>query len=116
MTEIICDNKKLIYSNRICCISNDSISLTIDLNNKDSINLVFNFHYEGEEIKTTMYSPANGKVVFDLTNYTNPIGTGLTKPAEIGILNNKKLSVVFYVYRLDNTALPILDISLYVEV
>ena len=65
MAEIICDNKRLIFSNRICCISNDSVSLGIDMPNGEILNIIFNFHYEdGDEIKTTMNSPENGKVVF----------------------------------------------------
>lgn len=117
MTEIICDNKRLVYSNRICCISNDSVSLKIDLINNVAINIIFNFHYEkGDEIKTTMHSPENGKVVFDLTNYTNSLGTGITKPVKIGVLNGKSIYIVFYIYRLGKDTLPILDISLYLEV
>ena len=116
MTEIICDNKKLIYSNRICCISNESINLKIDLSDNDFLNIIFNFHENGEELKTTIRSPENGKVIFDLTNYNNSLGTGITKPAEIGSLNNKKIFIIFYVYRLSKTAFPILDVSLYMEV
>lgn len=117
MTEIICDNKRLIYSNRICCISKDSVSMNIDLSDDATINIIFNFHYEdGDEIKTTMHSPENGKVVFDLTNYTNTLGTGMTKPVKIGALNDKNIYVIFYVYRLDKEAFPILDIGLYLEV
>ena len=117
MTEIICDNKRLMYSNRICCISNDSVSLKIDLATNAEINIIFNFHDEnGEEIKTTMQSPENRKVVFDLTNYANPLGTGITKPVKIGVLNDKIIYIIFYVYRLSKDAFPILDVSLYLEV
>ena len=117
MTEIICDGKRLVYSNRICCISNDSVSLKIDLNPQTAIDIIFNFHYEtGDEVKTTMQSPENGKVVFDLTNYTNTLGTGITKPAKIGVLNEKNIYIIFYVYRLGKDEFPILDISLYLEV
>ncbi len=117
MAEIICDNKRLIYSNRICCISNDSIDLKIDLTDDDIINIIFNFYYEdGDEIKTIMRSPENGRVVFDLTNYANPLGTGLPKPVEIGALNDKNIYIIFYVYRLGKDTLPILDVSLYMEV
>lgn len=117
MTEIICDNKRLIYSNRICCISNDSVSLKIDLTEDAAINIIFNFHYEnGDEIKTTMQSPENGKVVFELTNYTSSLGTGITKPVIIGALNNKNIYIIFYIYRLGKDTFPILDVSLYLEV
>lgn len=117
MSEIICDNKRLIYSNRICCISNDSVSLKIDIADNAVINIIFNFHYEdGDEIKTTMQSPENGKVVFDLTNYTNSLGTGMTKPVKIGALNDKSIYIIFYIYRLGKDTFPILDISLYLEV
>ena len=117
MAEIICDNKRLIFSNRICCISNDSVSLGIDMPNDEILNIIFNFHYEdGDEIKTTMNSPDNGKVVFDLTNYTNSLGTGMTKPIEIGSLNSKSIYIIFYVYRLGKDTFPILDVSLYLEV
>lgn len=117
MTEVICDNKRLVYSNRICCISNDSISLTIDLVDRESLNIEFKFHCdESGEIRTFMQSPENGKIVFDLTNYTSPIGTGVNKPVAIGELDGKKIFIVFYAYRLDKSALPILDMSLYVEV
>ena len=117
MAEIICDNKRLIFSNRICCISNDSVSLGIDMPNGEILNIIFNFHYEdGDEIKTTMNSPENGKVVFDLTNYINSLGTGLPKPVEIGVLNGKNIYIIFYVYRLGKDTLPILDVSLYMEV
>ena len=117
MTEILCDNKRLIYSNRICCISNDSVNLKIDLTDNTAINIVFNFHSEkGGEIKTTMQSPENGKVVFDLTNYTNSLGTGTTKPVKIGVLNDKNIYIIFYIYRLGKDTFPILDVSLYLEV
>lgn len=117
MAEIICDNKRLVYSNRICCISNDSVNLKIDLNDEASIDIIFNFRYEdGEEIKTMMHSPENGKVVFDLINYTNSLGTGITKPVEIGLLNDKRIYIIFYAYRLKKEAFPILDVSLYLEV
>ncbi len=117
MAEIICDNKRLVYSNRICCISNDSVDLKIDLADEAVINIIFNFHYEdGDGIKTTMNSPENGKVVFDLTNYTNSLGTGMTKPVHIGALNNKNIYIIFYVYRLGKDTFPILDVSLYLEV
>ena len=117
MMEILCDNKRLIYSNRLCCISNDSIDLKIDLNENTTINIIFNFHYDdGDEVKTTMHSPENGRVVFDLTNYTNSLGTGMTKPVIIGALNDKDIYIIFYVYRLGKDTFPILDISLYLEV
>ena len=117
MAEIICDNKRLIYSNRICCVSNDSVSLGIGMPTGEILNIIFNFHYEnGDEIKTTMNSPENGKVVFDLTNYTNSLGTGMTKPIEIGALNSKRIYIIFYIYRLGKDTFPILDVSLYLEV
>ena len=117
MNEIVCDNKRLVYSGRICCINNESITLKIDITEQDVINIVFNFHYEdGDAVKTTMQSPENGKVVFDLTNYVSSLGTGITKPVEIGSLNSKKIYIIFYVYRLDKTAFPIIDLSLYMEV
>ncbi len=117
MTKVICDKKRLVYSNRICCISNESVNLEIDLIDNESINIEFKFHYDvSNEIKTSMQSSENGKVVFDLTNYTNPMGTGITKPVEIGALNDKKIYIIFYAYRLNRTAFPILDLSLYMEV
>lgn len=117
MTEVICDNKRLVYSNRICCISNESVNLQIDLTEGETINIEFRFHCdESNLIKTSMQSSENGKVVFDLTNYTNPIGTGITKPVELGALNDKKIFAIFYAYRIDKTAFPILDMSLYMEV
>ena len=117
MVEVLCNDKRLIFSNRICCISNESVNLKIDLNENTAINIIFNFHYEnGDEIKTIMHSPENGKVVFDLTNYSNSLGTGMSKPVKIGILNDKNIYIIFYVYRLGKDAFPILDISLYLEV
>ena len=117
MTEIICDNKRLIYSNRICCISNESVSFKIDLDSTTTLNIEFLFHCdESGEIKTLMQSPENGKVVFDLTNYTNPLGTGTVNPVELGTLNDKKIFIFFYVYRLNESSFPILDMSLYLEV
>ena len=117
MTEIICDGKRLVYSNRICCISNDSVSLKIDLTSDTAINIIFNFRYEnGDEIKTTMQSPENGKVVFDLTNYTSSLGTGITKPVKIGALNDKGIYIIFHCSRLGKETFPILDVSLYLEV
>lgn len=116
MNEIICDNKKLVYTNRICCISNESISLKIDFSDTDFLNLVFNFLNDGNEVKTHLRSPENAKVVFDLYNYNNPLGTGVTTPVEVGTLHNKKIFLIFYVYRLDKSTFPILDLSLYMEV
>ncbi len=117
MTEVVCDNKRLVYSNRICCISNESVNLEIDLTDDESINIEFKFLYDdSNETKTSIQSPENGRVIFDLTNYTNSLGTGITKPVEIGALNDKKIFVIFYAYRLNKTAFPILDMSLYMEV
>ena len=117
MVEIICENKRLIYSNRIACISNNSVELKIALAEDAVIDITFNFYYEtGDEIKTTMQSPENGKIVFNLTNYTNSLGTGVTKPINIGVLNDKNIYIIFYVYRLGKDTFPILDVSLYLEV
>ena len=117
MTEIICDNKRLIYSNRVCCISNDSVIFKIDLMDNETIDIVFNFHYEkGDKTKTTMKSPENGKVVFDLTNYTSSLGTGITKPVKIAALNSKDIFIIFHVSRLGEDTFPILDVCLYMEV
>lgn len=117
MADIICDNKKLIYSNRICCISNDTVSLKINLTDDVIINIIFNFYYEnGGDIKTTIHSPENGTIILSLTNYTNSLGTGITKPVKIGDLNNKGIYIIFYVYRLGINELPILDMSLYLEI
>lgn len=117
MVEIICENKRLIYSNRIACISNNSVELKIDLAEDAVIDITFNFYCEtGKEIKTTMKSPENGKIVFNLTNYTNSLGTGVAKPINIGVLNDKNIYIIFYVYRLGKDTFPILDVSLYLEV
>lgn len=117
MTEVICDNKRLMYSNRICCINNESVSFKIDLTSETEINIEFRFHCdETSETKTSLQSPEDGKVVINLTNYTHSLGTGVTAPVAIGELDGKKLFIIFYVYRLNKAALPILDMSLYMEV
>lgn len=117
MTKIMSDNKRLIYSNRICCISKKSIDIKVDITENAMINIIFNFFYEkSKKVNTTMRSPENGKVIFDLTNYVNSLGTGITEPVEVGELNNKRIFIMFYVYRLGEDTYPILDLSLYLEV
>lgn len=44
----------------------------------------------------------NTCLVLKLTNFSNPLGLGLTSPMEVGRINDKKLFLQFIVYSLGN--------------
>lgn len=114
MAEIKFGNQRLIDSNRICCYNNDSVSIRHQFNNNETLEMIFNFHYDEGESHFTVNSLVNGCVVLDLYNFKSTWGTGITSPQVIAKYNQKNISIVFFVTVIPN-ANPILDFSLYME-
>ena len=115
MTEVICDNKKLVYSNRICCISKESLEVLVDFGDNANLKIIFKFNNDGKDTNTTGKSIDENTVEFTLHNYTSSLGAGLTDICEIGKLGDKKIYIIFYAYRLQDDAFPIIDLSIYME-
>lgn len=115
MTSIICNNQKLLASQRVCCFNNDSVEIKYQFDVTDVLTIVFNFHYDEENTRYTLNSKENGKVILDLYNFKSSFGTGLKTPQIIGKYKGKPISIVFFVTLLPE-ANPIVDYSLYLEV
>ena len=115
MLEISCKNQKLIATHRVCCFDNESITARISLDDNNVIEINFYFFYDNNVSNYTISSTENGKVNINLYNFASGTGTGIKRPVQIGKLNEKMISIVFFVY-LFPEANPILDFSLYLEV
>ena len=113
--QVIENNKLLLYSNRICCFSNDTISLKYEFDEKSVLTMVFHFHYNennGQDLK--IKSEGNDKIIIDSYNFKNPLGTGLKEPMKIAKYKEQDLYIVFFIYKM-NECNPIIDLSLYME-
>lgn len=115
MAEVICNNFRLIESQRICCLDKNSITIRYSFDENDTLEITFKFHFDNNTPRFTHTSTENGKIVFDLYNFVDPIGTGLKQPEPIGKYKGKEILIVFFVALL-REANPILDYSLYMEV
>jgi len=110
-------NVKLIYSNRICCYDDEQIDFKIGLTKKkeDELRIRFLFKYSNDSNHRIGISVDDGSViVVELTNFSNPLGTGLKKPISIAKLDGRSIYMMFSVYKIKD-ANPLLDISLYLE-
>lgn len=115
-TKIDTENVYLVYSNRICCFNDDYTRVYLDISDKATLNLTFKFHYnnDNEETRCQISSPENGFVILNLYNFNNPLGSGTISPYLLGTLNDKKIYIKFYVYKIAKCD-PILDFSIYME-
>ena len=110
-------NIKLVYSNRICCFNNERIDIKYKLTEKkeDELKMSFIFNYSDDlKQNISIDTDTNDWIIIKLTNFNNPLGTGLKKPIQIAELNNKDIFIIFNIYKNDESN-PILDFSLYME-
>ena len=115
MTEIVCNNQKLISSQRICCFDNEKTTIKHSFDKGNILEINFMFHYDDDILKYTIESAENGKINIHLYNFKSSFGTGLKKPQTIAKYKGKEISIVFFVTLLPD-ANPILDYSIYMEV
>ena len=114
---VSCGKAELIYSNRICCYDDKQVDFKVKINDtiKDDLKIRFVFiHSNGEKPNIKTKNNAKAGVIFELTNFDNPLGAGLKKPLTIAKVNDDVISIMFNVYKYIESN-PTLDISLYLE-
>lgn len=110
-------NCEIISSGLVTSFDGAPIDISLpDLNNT-WFHIKFKF-IKDESTKDHRVQAESGseEIVFLLTNFTNPLGTGTTKPINFGSENNtgKKLYINFYVYSIGE-ANPTLQYTIYRE-
>ena len=113
--QIICENKELLYSNRICCFDNDSITFKYTFDPESVLTVTFNFNYDDKEMRFEISDDEKGHFTITTYNFNNTLGSGLKKPIEIATYKDKSIYCRFFIQK-SKESNPILDFSLYLEV
>ena len=96
-------NAELIYSNRICCYDDEQLNVKIKITDKkeDELKLKFLFKYSNSS-KSNININADTKtgITIELINFNNPLGTGLKNPIPIAKLDDRRISILFNVYKI----------------
>lgn len=112
--EIKTSKYNLLYSNRICCIDNEHIEILLTFDDINQLSVEFKFLNDEQEVRYALSSPQNKKVIIELFNFKNPLGTGLKKPIGIAKFNDKQICLSFNIVKQEE-ANPILDFSFFIE-
>lgn len=107
--EIKTSKYNLLYSNRICCIDNEHIEILLTFDDINQLSVEFKFLNDEQEVRYALSSPQNKKVIIELFNFKNPLGTGLknllvspslttSKYAYLSILLSKKRQTLFLTF------------------
>ncbi len=108
------ETMQVLYSNRICCFDNNSITLSYNFTEQDKLTVIFKFHYDNSTIGYKFSNPENGVVVVDLFNFNNQLGSGTKQSISIGNYNEKKIYLSFFVFKFPE-ANPLIDVTIYLE-
>lgn len=110
-------NCEVIDSGFVTSFTGEPINIILDATTDTPFTISFVF-LKDNEIKGSFYNaeaPNQREVVFRLTNFTDPLGTGIIKPIEIA--NNaegKKIYISFFAYTVGESA-PTLHYTIYKE-
>lgn len=81
-------------------ISHDNKDVLFEVKNL-RVKIVFKNDPENKSYDAKISLPEDRScLLFTLTNFNNSLGTGLTRPVEIGTINDTRLFLQFMVYRL----------------
>ena len=98
-TKITSGSKEFIASGSLNTFDQTPILLEISDNNKKFLKIQFEFKTDKDISETKTEVAINeDTMVFSLTNYDNPLGTGLVEPLQFAKYNSKLLYILFYVY------------------
>ena len=98
-TKITSGSKEFIASGSLNTFDQTPILLEISDNNKKFLKIQFEFKTDKDISETRTEVAINeDTMVFSLTNYDNPLGTGLVEPLQFAKYNSKLLYILFYVY------------------
>lgn len=88
---------KVFDSGSVISHDNKEIFFEIKKTIKVKIRFITNQEVEGHAANLS-YEENHTVLVISLTNFDNTLGTGLTIPADIGVINGSKLYLQFIVY------------------
>lgn len=115
-TKITTANYEVIDSGLVTSFNGEPISISMDASSDNPLKINFVF-LKNEEIKESLVDAETvneREMTFRLTNFNNPLGTGIIKPLEIA--NNdegNKLYINFQVYTVGASA-PTLHYTIYI--
>jgi hypothetical protein len=98
------ENKVKAYAGNLEVIGEGNVHISEErplklLIGKD-LEMEFNFISDSSTKKfNTSYRTEGKKWIWELTNYDNPLGSGVLNPIEVGTLNSRKLFVSFFSWR-----------------
>jgi hypothetical protein len=100
---IIMNNDIKITTGNLEVIGNGNIHIAFDriftIHIKDKVQVEFIFVENKEQSEDSIEANVvNDKLTLTLINYSNPLGMGVLEPMEIGILENKKLFLSFFIW------------------
>ena len=95
--KIICNNKELLYSNRICCFDNEAITFKYTFDPESILTITFKFNYDDKDTRFDITDDGRGNFTINLYNFNNTLGSGLKKPIEIAAYKNQSIYLRFYI-------------------
>ena len=97
-------NLELLYTNRICALDNNPLSIELKFDSSNTLTLIFNFLYDEGE-RSAEFHPLKDKettLEFNLKNFGSPFGTFTKGPIRIGEVNKNPLKITFGVTKLND--------------
>ena len=109
------NNRKIVYSNRIYCLSNEPISIEYKSNEEDSIIFDFSFIKSDKgENKGLIYNGEGNHVKIDCLYSGLRSELALDEAVKIGTVNFKPFYLFFYICKITKKC-HVLDITFYVD-
>lgn len=119
-TNIFSDNCELVDSKSVILFGGDKpVEIEEIFNNSFKIIIKITMEKkEGDEQALQLnVDPATNTIEYRCFNFDNPLGTGTSKPIEIGTIENKKIYIHFWIYAMgsDNSKIRRLEYSIWKE-
>lgn len=103
-TTIFSGNKMIIASGTVITFDNEPITIKLFENSQQKISLQFIFQTNTDIKEPAMSTTVTrNTLIFTLTNFDNPIGTGSTKPINFAKYKNETLYLHFRVNALSES-------------
>jgi len=101
--------KDIISTGSIHSFTSDNLEITLL-----GLTFIFEFLTDKEGKQRLEKESLSTKVLkLKIFNFNNPLGTGTTKPIEMGTINNRKLYLAFTVYALDKDSLKLFQYTFF---
>ena len=114
MANLESQNHNVIDAGTVCTFENDPLTIQFGPD-EDPLAIEFIFKEEEGQKPAQKVTGSGKKLILELLNFNNTLGTGNINPMEIGTLNHKKLFVNFRVYALGQSKTKLIHYTIYQE-